>query len=513
MAGISLLLACAAATAATPASHPPCTQIDGPGSLANNTDRIQRALDAASKRGTQHARGCVAVGPGDWPVRGVTVRSNTTFVIKAGARLVSKINVTVTAVVQVHQAEHVTLEGGGGIHGHAEEAWSYFSDKDARMAPVAVDGSMARPHTLLITNSKDVHVHHLFLHNSTDWTFRMDASEDIYVDSLDIYGDERFPNNDGIDPESCINVTIVNSHINVADDALCPKAGNGPLQGLTVRNTTLRSRSGAIKFGSNTGPGKMSDILFDNCTIWSSNGGMKIQGRGGGSTPADIVNVTWSNIRVETQYHSPRWWGNGDWLGITLLPRSPGDSVGTARQLRFINITGRSENGGLLSSLQGGGLTDVLFENVHIKIETWSNYSQGSADGKTGPVGPGWPQGVMCGRDPLICGSDNKTCTGQGVAGSLGPPLPPHSAAQSLPCFGTHDYRPHNGGSCSYYCRTPSKAHGLYVENVHGLTLKNVTFEFEQPRQSWFGNCLKVDNRSTGVVGAADVHCIGGPHE
>jgi hypothetical protein len=39
--------------------------------------------------------------------------------------------------------------------------------------------------------------------------------------------------------------------------------------------------------------GKMSDILFDNITIWSSNGGMKIQARGGGTLPGEISNVTW----------------------------------------------------------------------------------------------------------------------------------------------------------------------------------------------------------------------------
>ena len=164
----------------------------------------------------------------------------------------------------------------------------------------------------------------------------------------------------------------------------------------------------------------------------------------------------------------------------------------------------------------------MLLENIHIKIATWSNYSRGSADGKTGPIGPGWPAGVMCGRDPVICGSDGKTCADQGD-GSMGPPPPPgadcatcatkHQAdlmaagcttafvrgycavappppnpptgciaqltkdgcrpsATQLPCFGTHDYRPHDGGDCDYYCRTPSKAHGLYAENVHGLTLK-----------------------------------------
>lgn len=222
------------------------------------------------------------------------------------------------------------------------------------------------------------------------------------------------------------------------------------------------------------------------------------------------VNVTWSNIRIETQYHAPRWWGNGEWLGITSLPRSAGDRVGTMRHLRFVNITGRSENGGLLSSLQGGGVHDVVFENVHIRIAAWSNYSQTSDRGTRGPVGPGWPAGVMCGEDPVICSTDNRTCAGPG--NTLAPPPPPRArSARQLLCLGTRDYRPHNGGACSYYCRTPSKAHGLYVENVHGLTLKNFTIEYELPRRSWFGDCLVVDNRSTGIVGAASIRCINGP--
>ena len=49
------------------------------------------------------------------------------------------------------------------------------------------------------------------------------TSRDIYVDGVDIYGDSRFPNNDGFDPESCTNVTLVNSRISVADDGVCPK--------------------------------------------------------------------------------------------------------------------------------------------------------------------------------------------------------------------------------------------------------------------------------------------------
>ena len=90
-------------------------------------------------------------------------------------------------------------------------------------------------------------VRDLHLHNSSDWTFRMDNSHDIFVDNVDIYGDERFPNNDGFDPESCTNVTLVNSRINVGDDGVCPKAGPaGPTALITVRNTTIRSKSGVV---------------------------------------------------------------------------------------------------------------------------------------------------------------------------------------------------------------------------------------------------------------------------
>ena len=491
-------------TTATGENENECVEIHTPSTLVSNTARIQAALDNAP---AVPGGGCVNINAGDWYVGGVTVRSNTTFRILPGARLVSKINVTQSAVVQVSKAEHVTIEGGGGIYGSAEEAWEYFSAKDARMSPFSDDGTKGRPHTLLIANSKDVTIRHLFLHNSTDWTFRMDSSQDIWCDNIDIYGDDRFPNNDGFDPENCVNVTLINSRIDVADDGVCPK---GSLSGLLVQNTTIRSRSGAIKFGSNTGPGVMKDIVFNNLTIWSSNGGMKIQARGS-DNPSEIINVTWSNIRIETEYHAPRWWGNGEWLGISNSPRNNATEPGGGKMshLRFINITGRSENGGLLSGVSGG-VSDVLFENVHIKIATWSNYSKSS--GGHGIVGPGWPTGVMCQQDPVICAKDTEMSPDHPMCldqGGVNQPKPGQS--RDMLCMGTHDYRPHDGGDCSYYCRTPSKAHGIFVENAHGVVLKNVSFEFESPRQAWFGDCVKLDNRSTGIVGVDTVKCINGP--
>jgi hypothetical protein len=98
--------------------------------------------------------------------------------------------------------------------------------------------------------------------------------------------------------------------------------------------------------------------------------------------------------------------------------RSPAHGIGTISNISFINITGESENGALISGLTNG-LHGLLLDNVRIKITTSSNYSRG-----------------------------------------LGPPCYTPTTGAAVPCMGTRDYRPladanathHN--LCHYYCRT-----------------------------------------------------------
>lgn len=71
--------------------------------------------------------------------------------------------------------------------------------------------------------------------------------------------------------------------------------------------------------------------------------------------------------------------GNGEWLGVSNNPRNNKSSPTVImRQLRFINITGRSENGGLLSGITGAGVEDVHFENIHINIGACEKTTIGS---------------------------------------------------------------------------------------------------------------------------------------
>jgi hypothetical protein len=194
-------------------------------------------------------------------------------------------------------------------------------------------------------------------------------------------------------------------------------------------------------------------------------------------------------MKVETRYQAPRWWGNGEWLTISNTPRDNGHAIGSMHGLRFVNITARAENGGLLSGLTHG-VTDVTFDNVHVKIGAWANYSKGP---------------LPCFENPVICTNESQPLcvnrTGQPIPGS------------PISCLGSRDYRPtpDTTSNCSYYCRSSSKADGLFMENAHNVSFKGFTVEFEGARLPHYGGCLVVDRLSTGIHGADSVKCINGP--
>jgi polygalacturonase len=166
-----------------------CVNVRAPGLDHNsNTKTIQQALDHASA-----TKGCVSIGGGDYAVQQLFAKSNSLIRIEHDTRLMAVINVTKTAVLRVDKAVNVTLTGGGMLDGQAGSpgSWNYFDPKDNRFNPSIPDGNPLRPNLLLVSHSKGVVVRDLHLHNSTDWTFRLDNSSDIYVDNVDIYGDSR----------------------------------------------------------------------------------------------------------------------------------------------------------------------------------------------------------------------------------------------------------------------------------------------------------------------------------
>lgn len=334
-----------------------------------NTNAIQSAVDAAGDAASEDNIQCVTIDGGDFMSAEIFLRSNMLFTVESNSRLVTAANKTNGALLMVVNVSNVEIAGPGTIYGNAEYYIKYYDPVRDRFEPVTPDGT--RVQMIHMQSSRDILVHHLSIQNSSNWNVHALGCKNVSLDSVSIYGDWRYPNTDGFDPDSCVDCSITNSEINVADDGVCPKStsGFGPTTNLLARNLTIRSKSHALKFGSICDE-EMSNVLFEDIRIWDSNSGMGIQQR----RPGNIHNVTFRNIVIESRYVAPAWWGNGEWFSITAQPRFEGDVIGNVYDIHLENITAVSENGGLVSG-RPHGVQDISFKNVYLTLDKWSNYS------------------------------------------------------------------------------------------------------------------------------------------
>ena len=73
-----------------------------------------------------------------------------------------------------------------------------------------------------------------------------------------------------------------------------------------------------------------------------------------------------------------KWWGAGEPIHISNLPRNPDTKLGHVRQIRFSNILCRGENGVYLRGCEAQPIEDIVFDNVRVEV------------GKTGDVPGGF---------------------------------------------------------------------------------------------------------------------------
>jgi hypothetical protein len=133
-----------------------------------------------------------------------------------------------------------------------------------------------------------------------------------------------------------------------------------------VTNCTIVSRSCAIRVGY--GIEALRNCIFSNIIIHSSNRGIGVFIRNG----QVLENVLFSDIIIETRLHTG-WWGNGEPIHISAINGYTEDqTLGTISNIRFRNITARSENGILIYGADHPGnpfpIRDISFDGVKLEI-------------------------------------------------------------------------------------------------------------------------------------------------
>jgi polygalacturonase len=287
-------------------------------------------------------------------------------------------------IIFAGNAENVSITGTGVIDGNAA-AFMYMdsvqvSSPDDRKysrqgtaymapvhsnneAPVMWKGAYAdRPGTQIVFHDcKKVTVRDIIIRNANDWTFDLNACDNVKVLGITIDNDARVPNSDGIDMYDSKNVIVADCDVRAGDDGMAVISTSN----LTVTNCSFTSRSCGIRIGYNGfNDNDSGNLLFDNVRIYGSNRGIGIFQRRKGN----ISNILFSNMIIDTRLYPGQWWGHGEPIHISALPGLGYKEVGAISNVRFTNIIATGEEGIVLYGSAESVLKDIRFENIQLTI-------------------------------------------------------------------------------------------------------------------------------------------------
>ena len=167
-----------------------------------------------------------------------------------------------------------------------------------------------RPVMVSLTNCKNVLLQGVLFENSPSWNIHPLMCENVIVDGVFIRNPAYAQNGDGLDLESCKNAIVVNSTLDVGDDAICLKSGKDaegrkrgrPTENVIVDNCKVFKGHGGFVVGSEMSGG-VRNISVSNCKFMGTDVGLRFKstrGRGGVVENIYINNISMFDIVTDS---------------------------------------------------------------------------------------------------------------------------------------------------------------------------------------------------------------------
>ncbi len=353
-----------------------------------DTAAIQRALDEAAAAGGNAQ--VLLRGGKRYMIGALTLKGGIEFHLADDAELVVATrpeDFAGRAALNADGAQGLRITGTGTINGRSAAFMDHYDEADEWWRPKGF-----RPRLAILTGCKDLEVSGVTFKDAPSWTLHLLGCERVLVDGINIRNQLQVPNCDGIDPDHCRDLEIKRCHIVCGDDAIVIKTtrqgvAHGPSSRIRVSDCILETQDAGLKIGTETVQ-DISDVRFERCEIRQSCRGLCIQLRDEGN----ISNVEFRDIRFVAQNFSSPWWGRGEAISFTAIPRTAGAKVGTLSDVRVVNVSGRAENSVRVSGSSESKVRDVRFENVDLMLDRWTKYSGGVWDNR--------PTSAMVGLEP-----------------------------------------------------------------------------------------------------------------
>ncbi|WP_127590209.1 glycoside hydrolase family 28 protein [Paenibacillus lautus] len=231
-----------------------------------------------------------------------------------------------------------------------------------------------RPNLLSLRNCKRILLSGPTFQNSAAWCLHPWASEQITIQNIIVRNPWYAQNGDGLDIDSCKDVTVENSSFDVGDDAICLKSGKNeagrllakPSERISIRNCTVYHGHGGIVVGSEMSGG-IKDVYVSDCTFIGTDIGIRFKscrGRGG-----VVENILIERIRMRdidgdaisfNLYYEGKA-GSGEYQDEAMLPVTEETPVFRNMVIQDIVCSGAQ------TALLINGLPEMPVENLTVK--------------------------------------------------------------------------------------------------------------------------------------------------
>ena len=278
------------------------------------------------------------------------------------------------AVITATNAEGLTISGTGSLQGRAKEFMTRYDDVGGIWMP-----GPFRPKMFVLTGCRDLTVRDITFAEAPNWGLHMLGCDGVLVDNVTVRNLLDVPNCDGIDPDHSRNVEIRNCNITAGDDGVVIKCSRqpidfGPAANIHVHDCVIETQDAGLKIGTET-TSDIHDILFERCHIKTSSRGLCIQLRDEGN----IHDIIFRDIDFTSRFYGDPWWGRGEAISFTAIPRTPASKPGSLHHVTVSNVTGVAENSVRVFGFRGAGsaqstIHDVTLDRVAVTLDRTTKF-------------------------------------------------------------------------------------------------------------------------------------------
>jgi hypothetical protein len=281
------------------------------------------------------------------------------------------------AVILADHVQGLRISGTGSIAGRAKEFMTHYDEAGGWWIP-----GPFRPKMFVLTGCKDLEVRDITFGEAPNWGLHMLGCDGVLVDNVKVRNLLDVPNCDGIDPDHSRNVEIKNCDLVCGDDGVVIKCSRQPVDygecsNIHVHDCTIKTQDAGLKIGTET-TSDIHGIRFERCTIKDSSRGLCIQLRDEGN----IYDIDFREITFRSRYFSDPWWGRGEAISFTALPRNATSKPGSLHHVRVTNVTGTAENSVRVCGSAASRVHDVVLDRVSVTLERKTQFKGGLYDNR-----------------------------------------------------------------------------------------------------------------------------------